>query len=354
MAKKLKNAITVRGDCLYCPLPLAIDSYWNCLVDCHHCYFRRLNRTWGQELRPADPKQVYKKLKNGLSNKNPKSYLAHALALKKTVRVGNKTDPFQPIENKLHISRDIIKALIKLDWTFVIQTRFLDNLIKNEKLLFKAHDKDLLTIMPIISPGAERDWEILERKRTTPIEERLSIIFGLIEEGYDVGVNGEPFIPGFHTLKEFEETIIRLKEVGVKSYNTYNLHFNDHVAKRFCDIGLDLDKIWRLNQNSGWKKIQIELCKIAKKHDMILGCPDFVNTGIKWKEQANTCCGIDVPNPSKFNTHYWKRKLQMGKKPNKILEKTYEGIGDKELAKKIITGKRCDNYTMRDAGLLNE
>lgn len=352
MAKELKNAITVRGDALYCPLPLAIDSYWACEISCHHCYFRRLNRIWGQEQRVANPEQVNKKLRNGLANKNPKSYLAHALALKKTIRLGNKTDPFQPLENKLHISRDIIRVLVDLRWTFVVQTRFLDNLIENIDLLEVANDLNLLTIMPIISPGAERDWEILERKRTTPIKERLEIISTLLKAGFTVGVNGEPFIPGFHTVKEFEEMIIRLKEVGIKSYNTYNLHLNDHVAKRFCEIGLDLDKIWRMNQNSGWKKIQRKLCKIATKHDMILGCPDFVNTGTKWIEQTNTCCGIDVPNPSRFNTHTWKRRLQMSKKPNRILKTTYEGVGDKALAKKIMKGHQCDNYTMKDAGMI--
>ena len=350
--KELKSAITLRGDMLYCPLSLSIDSYWNCEADCHHCYMRRLNRTWGQELRHANPTEVARKLKNGLANPNPRSYLAHALRHKKTIRLGNKTDPYQPAELKYKVTRGIIEALIELDWSFVLQTRFLSNALRDLDLLVKAHDKGLLTVMPIISPGAERDWEILERKRTTPIDERLEIIGDFIENyDFNVGVNGEPFIPGFHTLDEFRDIIKRLKEMGVQSYNTYNLHFNDHVAKRFCEIGLDIDKIWRMNQDSGWKKIQVELCKIAVEEDIILGCPDFVNTGKKWKEQANTCCGVTVPNPSKFNTHFWKRKLQKGLSPNKVLKKTFEGYGDYELAKKIVTGKKCGNYTMKDAGL---
>jgi DNA repair photolyase len=351
--KTYKAAVGIRGDMLYCPLSLSIDSYFQCETDCHHCYMRRLNRTWGTDLRPADPKEVRKKLENGLKNKNPRTHLAHALKLKKTIRLGNKTDPYQDAELKHQVTREILKVLIDLEWDFVIQTRFLGNMMRDIDLLEKAGDLNILTVMPIISPGAERDWEILERKRTTPIDERLEIISELIE-GYDfyVGVNGEPFIPGFHTLDEFRDMIRRLKEVGVESYNTYNLHFNDHVAKRFCAIGLDIDKIWRLNQDSSWRKIQRKLCEIATEEKITLGCPDFVNTGKDWREGANTCCGITVANPSKFNTHWWKKLMQKGKTPKQILKRTYEGYGDYELAKKILTGKKCDNYTMKDAGLL--
>lgn len=346
--KSYKAAVGIRGDCLYCPLPLSVDSYWNCEADCHHCYFRRLNRTWGCDLRPSNPSDIRKKLTNGLKNKNPKSSLACALALKKTIRFGNKTDPFQDADLQYQVSGEVIKILIDLEWSFVIQTRFLGNMIRYGSLLRQAHDKKLLTIMPIISPGWDLDWKVLERKRTTPLLERCKIIRGCLRRGWNVGVNGEPFIPGFHTVQMFSNTLDRLLDLGVRRYNTYNLHFNDHVAKRLHSIGIDIKKIWEMNQDHNWKPILLELCDIAKRKGMILGCPDFVNTGWGWKEKANTCCGISVPNPSKFNAHYWKRLLQKGFSRAEVFERTWEGIGDAEHGRCVIEGKSCGFYTMGD------
>ena len=107
-----------------------------------------------------------------------------------------------------------------------------------------------------------------------------------------------------------------------------------------------------MNQDASWRKIQLRLCEIALKEGVRLGCPDFVNTGPDWKEQANTCCGVNVPNPSRFNTHFWKRRMQKGVSRKKIIKSTWEGIGDETLSDKILRGSECDFFTMRDAGVL--
>lgn len=350
--RNYKAAVNLRGDCLYCPLPLSVDCYWNCLTDCHHCYLRRLNRTWGQDLRPADPELVRRQLQNGLNNPKPKTALGWALKLKKTLRLGNKTDPYQDVERNYGVARRVQQLLVELGWSYVIQTRFTGNLERDEDVMQQAHAGGLLTIMPVISPGAESDWELLERGRTTPIPDRLRSIQQWIKWGWSVGVNGEPFIPGHHTVKQFRDMLSRLKVAGVSSYNTYNLHLNDHVAKRFVEIGLDLEKIWRMNQDDQWRPIQRQLCDEATRVGIRLGCPDFVNVPADWRELANTCCGVRVPNPSRFNAHHWRHYLQLGESPEDVLEQTWEGIGDRDTGRKIVMGDRnCGMYTMRDAGI---
>lgn len=344
--KYYQNALSVRGDCLYCPLSFSLDSYWNCLTDCWHCYFRNLNNIWGTDLRPTNPEDVRKKLETGLKNKNPKSSLAYCIKLKKTIRLGNKSDPLQDAEDEHHVTEKLIKILNELNWTYVIQTRFPIRLLQWQKVLIPY--KDNITIMPIISPGLDYDWEIFERKRTnTPIQ-RLKVIRKFAKLGFDVGINGEPFIPGVHSEKDFESTIQLLKEYGVKSYNTYNFHFNAFVAKRLHSIGIDIEKIWYYNQDKQWKKILSNLMDICKKHNMVLGCPDFVNSGPNVKEVANTCCGVNVPNPIKFNTHYWKGLMQNGLNSKEILNSTWEGIGNFSEGEKIVKGTTSNFYTLGD------
>jgi hypothetical protein len=211
-----------------------------------------------------------------------------------------------------------------------------------------SEGKDLLHIMPVISPGGEGDWELFERERTTPIPRRLRLIKRWIKRGFKVGVNGEPFIPGYHTVDNFRDMVIRLKEAGVGSYNTYNLHFNDHVAKRLHEIGVDIERVWYHNQDAQWRPILRQLLNVAWEEGIKLGCPDFVNTGWNRREPANTCCGIDVPNPSQFNSHEFKIRLQMLQTPENILHDTWEGIGDREVGEKILDGRMKDQYTMKD------
>ena len=350
--KKFKTPLSIRGDSLYCPLSFSLDAYWGCTPDCHHCYFRRLNATWGNDIRVTDPEDVYRKLSNGLRNASPRSALAHAMANKNTIRVGNKSDPLQPIEKKYRITRKLIRVLTKLEWSFVIQTRFTSMLMEYEKWIMKAHEKGLVTLMPIISPGLADDWMRFEKSiPDTPLN-RMRHARYFIEKGVPVGVNGEPFIPGVHRPIDFENTVELLKEHGIERYNTYNFHFNAFVAKRLHAIGVNIEKIWYYNQDKHWKPILQELLQIAEKHDMILGCPDFVNTGPKWKEKANTCCGIDVPNPTTFNTHYFKKMIQEGKKPEAVLKATYDGVGDYDQGEAIVRGKQSEFYTLRDAGVL--
>lgn len=349
MPAHLKTPLTVRGDSLYCPLSFSLDSYGNCLTDCWHCYFRNLNKVWGEDLKPINPEDLRRKLVNGLSNKSPKTAVAWAIAQKKTLRFGNKADPFQEAELTHRVSGEALRILQDLKWPTVIQTRFTQTLLDNYEEIIG--DMEAI-VMPVISPGFEKDWEILERERTTHPEDRLNHLSYLQGAGVNVGVNGEPFIPGYHTVEQFEETLKRLVDYGINRYNTYNFHFNPFVAKRLHAIGIDIEAIWYYNQDIQWKPILQKLLDLGKRYNIIIGCPDFVNSGVKYIQGCNTCCGVDVPNPTTFNTHTWIRLLQEGKDPEAILKETWDGIGDFEQGREVLTKTHSKFYTIKKQGLL--
>jgi hypothetical protein len=219
-----------------------------------------------------------------------------------------------------------------------------------EEIIVKS--KGLVTVQPIISPGAELDWEVFERKRTTSVPDRFEHLKILRKQGVRTALCGEPFIPGFHTVEMFEDMMQRLKSNGIKSYNTYNLHLNDFVAKRLVKLGIDVVKVWEMNQDENWRPILRQLCEIADKYDIILGCPDFVNVRRDWVNMTNTCCGIDVERPTTYNTHTWRNLLLNGKSVEEIVEDTWDGIGNYEEGQKILTGKSKIMYTMFDAGFI--
>lgn len=343
--KIFKTPLTIRSDFYSCPLSLQIDTYYGCEPDCHHCFFRGLNYVWGTDIRMADPEDIRKKLESGLKNKTPKSPLANALKQKKTIRIGSKSDPLQPINNTYYVTQKVMGILKEMSWDYVLQTRFTENIEGDLDLILGTLN---VTILPVISPGWDKDWEIFEKKITTHPDKRLKFASFLNKRNINVGINGEPFIPGYHTINDFEDSVKRIKSAGIKSYNTYNFHFTPFVAKRLASIGIDVVKIWETNQDKNWYPIQQKLIEIAKKYDIILGCPDYVNSGWGYRQQSNTCCGMDVKNPLTFNTHTWKKLLQDGNRPEDVLEKSWDGVGNKKEGENILTIRNKKTYTILD------
>ena len=118
---------------------------------------------------------------------------------------------------------------------------------------------------------------------------------------------------------------------------------------------MDIEAIWFYNQDAQWKKILPELISIAKKAGIRLGCPDFVNSGWGDVQTTNTCCGVNVSNPTTFNTHFWKQDIQKANKKGylvtnkELLELTWDGIGDYQKGKEIISAEESkDFYTLND------
>lgn len=332
--KVYKSAVGLRGDMLYCPLAFYIDSYWTCEPNCAHCYLRRLNRTWGEDFRAADPAAVIRKLQSTRGT----SPLHRAIQARKTIRFGNRADPFQACEETLQVSTQILAWLAEQDWDVVVETKF------PQRCMDMTHPGQNCTVMAIITVGMEQDWELFEHKRTEPPRERLRTLRKLQRRGVRVGANGEPFIPGYHTVAQFEDMIKLLKANRIPSYNVYNLHLNDLVAKNLCELGLDIEKIWRMNQDAPWRKVLRQLLDIAAKHDIILGCPDFVNAGWADVQRANTCCGVNVQNPCTFNAHHFKLAVQRGADPLTC----WDGVGVYAEGAAIVTGAAHDMYTLKD------
>jgi len=351
--REYKNPLCIREAHLNCPLPLSLEAYWNCEADCLHCMGRRLNQVWGTEQRAADPERVCRTLTLAASKpaRVGAAPLTAALAQRKALWIGRKADPYQPLELERHVTRHYIQTLTALNWPFIICTRYTDNAMVDEGLLTAG---GMVTMLVEITPGGEADWDVFERRRTTPVENRLRAARQWMRLGIRVGVRGEPYIPGYHTPKQFRDMLRRLRAFGLRSYNTYNLHLNPYTLQRLCDAGLDIERIWAHNQDTHWRPIQQRLCRIAQEEGIELGCPDFVNVPTDWRARVNTCCGVPVAGAFTFNTHHWRQMLQCGVSGADVLARTWEGIGtekDRARARLIVTGNSEDFYTMKDAGL---
>lgn len=344
--KVYKSPLTIRGDSLYCPLAFGLDSYWQCPYNCRYCYCRGLNATWGNEQRVADPDLVLNTLRSGGGKGN--SSLSNAIRNRNTIRFGNKTDPFPPEERGLGVTRRILVGLKELDWSVKLETKSTDYL-RSEYL--NTLDSGRCIITSTVTCGLSKDWAAFESPLLPTPESRLAALREMSRLGFQVGVISEPFLPGWHTIEDWRNLLTALLDHGIQRVNVYHAHLNAFVLKRLNEVnGLDVEEVWRSNEDSEWRPVLKQIVEETRKVGIVLGCPDFVNSG-PFSQQSNTCCGVDVPRPTTFNFINWK---QQGQRHGGVswddAEATWDGVGDKDLAHKIFDGKDVEFYGWDDVG----
>lgn len=337
--------LNIRGDNFYCPLAFGLDTYWKCSFDCTYCYCREMNQIWGNELRPLDSDKLRKQLESGLKNKSPKTSLAWAIKNKKTIRLGNKSDPFPPEEPEEKATLEALKILSDLDWSIKIETKSLLYWTDEYRKYLSPRRVSITTSATV----GVNDYRLFEGgldgkmkgtiKRITTLEEAQ-------REGYNVAVITEPFLPGYHTPKEFETFVNWCGHFGIRNFNVYNAHLSPFVVKRMAKvIGIDaVEKIVLMNEDKNWRPILKEIIAIAKEKNIVLGCPDFVNSG-KYSPDVNTCCGVNVHNPCTMNFNNWKAiLLKEGLFTMSHLESTNDGVGDWKEAEKLFNGEKSEDF----------
>ena len=346
--REYKNPLTIRGDSLYCPLAFGADSYWGCPYNCVYCYCREMNAVWGQDLRVVDPEALARRMRNGLSNNNPRSPLAHALRNKSTLRLGNKSDPFPPEEQIHRATEGILGVLKELDWSVKLETR---STAYTESPYWELLTPGRCVLTTTVTCGLDRDHEAFEPSGMPPPAARLEALHQVAAEGFQVGVVSEPFLNGWHTVDDWRQFLDALRQHGINRTNVYHAHLTPFVAKRLVEVpGLDIEAVWRGNEDAAWRPILREIIQLSEAAGVILGCPDFVNSG-RYIERSNTCCGVDVPRPTTYNMIGWKHlAISQGRVSREDVLASWDGIGDQAHGEAVFDGSNRAFYGFKDLG----
>ena len=223
------KSIVARNNSPDIPFDQSINPYRGCEHGCSYCYAR--------------PTHAYLGLSPGLdfetrifAKTNAAELLRKELAAPgyrvSTISIGANTDPYQPAERELKITRGVIGVLAECEHPFGIVTK--NALIERDiDLLAPMAVKNLARAFVSVT-NLDNDLARRLEPRASAPERRLAAIRRLAEAGIPVGVMVAPIIP-FLTDRYLEETLERAREAGAVMAGYVLLRLPHEVAPLFRD-----------------------------------------------------------------------------------------------------------------------
>jgi DNA repair photolyase len=202
------RTIIARNDSPDIGFDRSINPYRGCEHGCIYCYAR--------------PSHAYLGLSPGLDFETRIFYKPQAAALLRgelrkkgyncrPIALGSNTDPYQPAERKLGITRAILEVLREFRHPVTIVTK--SALVQRDIDILSDMAKDRLAVVTLSVTTLDRALaRVLEPRAATP-ERRLETIGALAAAGVPTGVLSAPMIPALNDT-EMEAILERARNAG--------------------------------------------------------------------------------------------------------------------------------------------
>jgi DNA repair photolyase len=221
------KSIIARNDSPDIPFDQSINPYRGCESGCSYCYAR--------------PSHAYLGLSPGLdfetrifAKTNAAELLRKELAAPgyraSPIALGANTDPYQPAEAELRITRSILEVLAECEHPFTIVTK--RALVERDiDLIAPMAARDMARVYVSVTNLDAELARKLEPRASAPYR-RLEAIRRLVAAGIPSGVLVAPVIP-FITDRHLEEILERASEAGATEAGYILLRLPHEVAPLF-------------------------------------------------------------------------------------------------------------------------
>ncbi len=211
------------------PFDRSINPYRGCEHGCVYCFAR--------------PSHAYLGWSPGLDFESRLTFKEDAASLLedeiarpsykcRTIAMGTNTDPYQPVERRLAITRRILEVLSRFDHPVALVTKS-DLIVRDLDILAPMAERKLAAVGVSVTT-LERDLaRKLEPRAPTP-EKRLAAIRRLAEAGIPVTVMAAPVIPGLND-HELERVIETAAKAGAGAANFLLLRLPGEVKELFTE-----------------------------------------------------------------------------------------------------------------------
>jgi DNA repair photolyase len=205
------RTIIARNDSPDIGFDRSINPYRGCEHGCIYCYAR--------------PSHAYLGLSPGLDFESRLFYKPDAAALLnaelrkkgyscRPIALGSNTDPYQPVERRLGITRAILEVLRDFRHPVTIVSKSAS--IQRDRDILAEMAKDRLAVVTISVTTLDRKLARRMEPRASTPERRLETIGALSSAGIPTGVLSAPMIPALND-SEMEEILQRARAAGAIS-----------------------------------------------------------------------------------------------------------------------------------------
>lgn len=205
----------------------SLNPYQGCEHGCVYCYARTTHEYWGFSAgKDFESKIVIKK-------KAPE-LLRELFSSKKwkvsPISLSGNTDPYQPIERKLELTRKILEICLEYKNPVGIITKNA-LVLRDLDILQELAKKDLVSVFVSITSMDEELRRKLE-PRTSAYAQRIRVIKELSEAGIHCGVMNAPIIPGINDTHMYE-VLRQASLAGAKAAGYTVVRLNGPIAAIF-------------------------------------------------------------------------------------------------------------------------
>lgn len=209
------------------PFNVSVNPYRGCEHGCVYCYARPSHEFLGMSAGLDFESKIVVKYN---ASKLLKQELAKPSWKPQTLVMSGITDPYQPIEKKLEITRECINVLSDCLHPLVIITK--NYLVTRDiDLLAKLAEKNAVKVALSVTSLDESITASMEPRTSRP-RKRIQAVRELSEAGIPVHVNIAPVIPGL-TDDEIVPIMRKVAEAGAKSVSIVNLRLPGVVREMF-------------------------------------------------------------------------------------------------------------------------
>lgn len=198
MKFKKFNALNVSSKFAICGLPIRVDTYKTCSFGCKYCFSNcRKIMEFQKVLQIGDMEQVERKL-DKIFNKQQYDYnnfLDVLISQRITWHCGGMSDPFQPVEKELGITKQLVEITKQYGISVLFSTK--SDTVYGAEIIPELHTFQL-------SVTNINDMKNIEPNVPT-IESRYKFYRELKDKGFKVGIRIQPFIPNVSTLQIIEK-----------------------------------------------------------------------------------------------------------------------------------------------------
>ena len=226
---EVARSIISRNDSPDIPFEQSINPYRGCEHGCIYCFAR--------------PSHAYLNLSPGLDFETKLFYKSNAVELlekelsapsyvPRLIQLGANTDPYQPIERELGITRGLIQVLQRFNHAFTLVTKS-HTVLRDLDLLADMSKRGLCQVFISLTTLDEELKRSLEPRAPSPAA-RLRAIRSLHEAGVAVGVLAAPMIPAVND-HELEQIIMAAVAAGASSAGYVLLRLPNELKDLFED-----------------------------------------------------------------------------------------------------------------------